>query len=130
MPSSRRGAVEQHRLDLPPRLPEAIDASLPLFEPVGVPRQVVVNDRIEMFLKLDPFAKAVSRDQNSPLARRKLGDFFLSFVVTDIAGNSFDVQTGEFSAKEFPRLFGYITGGENETAEYYRPIATPYQIAN
>jgi len=86
------GAVQQHRADFSLRLAETIDAPLPLLEPVGVPRQVIMDDGVEMLLQVDALGEAVGRNEDPPQARRKLADFLLAFVVADIAGDRLDMQ--------------------------------------
>ena len=43
----------------------AVDAALALFVAGGVPRQVVVNDRVEVLLQVDALAQTVGADQNT-----------------------------------------------------------------
>ena len=57
------GAVQQDSADLAFRLPEPIDTPLTLFKPIGVPRQVVMDDRVELFLKVNSLAEAISGDK-------------------------------------------------------------------
>jgi hypothetical protein len=48
-------------------LTEAIDAALALLVARGVPRQVVVDDRVEVVLQVHAFGQAVGRDEDPAL---------------------------------------------------------------
>ena len=47
------------------RLAEAVDPSLALLMPGRVPRQIVVDDRVEELLEVDAFGQAVGGDENA-----------------------------------------------------------------
>ena len=55
--------VGQHA-DLVFGLSEAVDATFSLFVPCRIPRQVVVNHRVEQRLQVDAFAETVGADEN------------------------------------------------------------------
>ena len=57
------GAVEQRGSHCLAGLAEAIDASLALLVARRVPREVVVDDRVEVVLQVDALRQAVGRDQ-------------------------------------------------------------------
>src|SRR5690606_12268917 len=46
------------------RLAEAVDAAFALLVPGGVPRQVVVDDRLEVLLEVDALGEAVGGDEH------------------------------------------------------------------
>ena len=45
-------------------LAEPVNPSFPLFQAGGVPRQVVVNNRVAVSLQVDPLAQTVRGDEN------------------------------------------------------------------
>ena len=47
-------------------LAEPVDPALALLVAGRVPRQVVVDDRLEVFLQVHAFGQAVGRDQHGP----------------------------------------------------------------
>ena len=52
-------AIKEAGLNLVGLLAEAVDAPLPLFETVWIPRKIVVKDASEELLQVDAFAEAV-----------------------------------------------------------------------
>src|SRR5690606_19483430 len=70
-------AVEQRRTHHAPLLPEAIDASLALLVARGIPREIVVNDRVEVVLEVHTLGEAVGGDEDAlPCIAQQL-DFLL-----------------------------------------------------
>ena len=73
------------------RLPIAVNAAFPLFMTSGVPRQIVMEDGIEVILQVDAFAEAVGRHQ---YALRKFGqcaDAVLALGWSEFTGNTGDL---------------------------------------
>jgi|GEM_PF-6785633 len=66
-------------------LAESIDAPLALFQPVWIPRQVIVNDSVEMLLQIDALAKTVGGDENVMRMLSKLSDIFAPDIVGIVA---------------------------------------------
>ena len=58
-------AVQGDRLNCWTRLAKAIDTTFTLLMSCWVPCEVVVNDRIECVLKIDPFGETVSCDEDT-----------------------------------------------------------------
>jgi hypothetical protein len=54
-------------------------------------------------LKVDALAQAIGGDQGAPFGFGELNELFLTFIVTDIAGDRLDMQTGEFPGEMFLR---------------------------
>ena len=52
----------------------AVDSSLALLQPVGIPGQVVVNDRIPVLLQVDALREAIGRDEYPAGRLRELCD--------------------------------------------------------
>ena len=73
------GAVVGDDADLRLRLAEAVDAPLALLVPCGIPGQVVVDDRVEPVLEVDPLGQAVRGDEHAlgGLAERRDPGFAL-----------------------------------------------------
>jgi hypothetical protein len=81
------GAVEEDGLHVILGLAEAVDATLALLQTIRVPRQIVVDDRIEMVLQIDAFAQAIGGDEDARVTFAQLGDPLASLVVIDLAGD-------------------------------------------
>src|ERR1700735_542912 len=61
-------AKQNHRTNLFLRLPKAIYSPISLFETIRIPRKVVVQDCVKTTLKIDAFAQAIRRYQDSLFA--------------------------------------------------------------
>src|SRR6266566_401230 len=64
------GTIEKDRFDFWSRLPIAIYSALALLKPIGIPWQIVVQNRIEVILEVDAFAHAVGRYQDTVFSFR------------------------------------------------------------
>src|SRR5262249_46516687 len=62
------------------RLAIAVHAALALLVARGVPRQVIMHDRVEVLLEIDALAETVSADQHALVSFCQLGDPCFAFV--------------------------------------------------
>ena len=110
---------ERDDANLRARLAEAVDSPFPLVVAGGIPREVVVDDRIEVGLEIDPFTEAVGADEQPLGMFRELRDPVLTLLRGKRAGDR-----GNFHPLEnAPQLGGDVVGGVDEAAEHNRLIA-------
>ena len=99
----------------------AVDPPLALLVAGGVPRQVVMDDGVEVLLQVDPFAQAVGADQHALRAPRASW----STRSSRSAGGRVPVtaSTSTPLGRRAPQLAGEVLGRRDEPAEDDRVIA-------
>ena len=115
------GAVEKDRFDFRSRLTVPIHSSLALLKPIGIPWQVVMQDRIEMILKIDALAQAVGCHQDAMFGLRLrfdqiLDESFSLVVTTTRSGHGDCTEVLPLLGESSVQLLRDILGGRNETA--------------
>ena len=101
---------------------EPVHAALALLVTGGVPGKVIVHDRLEVLLKVDPFREAVRRDEDLRASLRSGHEFTHaggSLVGRQLAGDDLDGDLGEGLAQGC----GHVVGGLDEPAEDKRVVA-------
>ena len=71
-------------------LAEAVNTSVALFQAVGVPWQIIMNDSLEALLQIDAFRKTVGADKHMGILTGKVINLYLSFFVSQSAGHDSD----------------------------------------
>ena len=109
-------ASEQgHRADLLGTLTEPVDATLALFVAGGVPGQVVVDDCLELVLKVDAFRETVGCNEDVvALDSRQFVDPCGSFLGRQGSG---DDCNGRVATECLLELLANVFGGVDEPAE-------------
>src|SRR5687767_11734429 len=75
------------------RLAIAVDAALALLVARGVPRQIIVHDRVEVLLEIDALAETVGAHQHALFGLCQLGDTRFALVRGQSAGYGSDFDT-------------------------------------
>ena len=115
------GAVVGDHPDLGRPLPEPIHAPFALLVASGVPRQIVVQDSIEVILQIDALGQAVGADQDEPASiRDERPDAFLALGGRETAGHR---RNGRISERG-TQVARDVVGGVDEPAEDDRVKAT------
>jgi hypothetical protein len=73
-------------------LPKTINATFPLLMARWVPRQVIVNDRVEEMLQVDAFREAVGGNKNSLLSLNHGFDTSAAILRSEKPGDNIDAQ--------------------------------------
>ena len=102
------------------RLPEAVHPALPLLVAGRIPRQVVVEDGIEVLLEVDPLAEAVGADENPLLVLIEGEDAVLPLLRRQLARDRCDLDLGPQLG---PKVLGKVLGCVDEPAEDDRVVA-------
>ncbi len=102
------------------RLAEAVHPAFALFVTGRIPTEVVVHDRIEVFLEVDSFAETFGADQDAFGRLSKFYDAGLAICRRHEAGNGDDLDV---LGKPLAQLLGHVLGGRDESAEEDRTIA-------
>src|SRR5271157_1209544 len=112
----------QDRFDFWARLPVPIYTTLPLFQAIRIPRQVIVQNCIEVILKVDALAEAISCHQNAMfglgLGLNQVLDQSLPFLVAAARsghGNRTEILALVAQAS-IQFIIRHILRGRNETA--------------
>ena len=109
------------------RLAEAVHTALALLMPRGVPRQVVVNDGVEVILQVDSLRQAVGGDQDPGAFRRadpryeRLALFRGHLAGHDADGTSLQVLT---------EVTRHVMSGRDETTEHHHVEPRLDQLRN
>jgi hypothetical protein len=74
-------------------LPIAVNATFTLLVASRIPRQIVVEDRVEVLLQVDAFAEAIGGDKYSARKCAECSDAFFTFSRSELPG-----YTGDFGA--------------------------------
>jgi hypothetical protein len=108
-------AVDCDRADDVMRLAEAVDSTLTLFVTRWVPREVVVDDRREVILKIYPFGEAVGGDQHDgAVVRGQLSDACTSQLGWKSTGDRCDARARPEGVRQ---VLSNVVGGVDEAAE-------------
>jgi len=80
-------SIERHEMECMngPVLADPIDATNPLFEPHGVPRQLEVDHHATATLKIQPFTCCVGREKDRPATAGKIVERGASFPARQAA---------------------------------------------
>src|SRR5690606_7327331 len=117
-------AVEQRRTHHAPLLPEAIDASLALLVARGIPREIVVNDRVEVVLEVHTLGEAVGGDEDAlPCIAQQL-DFLLALVGGQLTRGDADGDVLDLRAK----VLSEVMRRRDVAAEYDRVEAFLHKL--
>ena len=108
-------------------LAEPVDPAFALFVAGRVPRQVVVDDSLEVFLQVHAFGQAVGRDEHrSPrFVAGQVPDPCLALVGGKHAGDGADRVGG---AEALGQVLGDVFGGVDEPAEDHRVVSLEQQL--
>ena len=108
-------------------LAEPVDPAFALLVAGRVPRQVVVDDGLEVFLQVHAFGQAVGRDQHRPprLVAGQVPDPRFALVGRKHAGDGGDRVGG---AEALGQVLGDVFGGVDEPAEDDRVVALEQQL--
>ena len=107
-------AVEERRAHGPARLAEAVDTTLALLVTRRVPREIVVNDGIELLLQVDAFRQAVGGDKNpGALRRTELRHAPLALLGGHLAGHGVDGGARQARAE----VAGHVARRRDEATE-------------
>ena len=96
------------------RLAEAVDTTLALLVARRVPREIVVNDGVELLLQVDAFRQAVGGDENpGALGRAELRHALLALLGGHLAGHGVDGGARQARAE----VAGHVARGRDEATE-------------
>ena len=116
-----RGA---HRLA---RLAEAVHTALALLMARGVPRQVVVNDGVEVILQVDALRQAVGGDQD-PVAFGRADPRYERLA---LFGGISPVTTADGNSLQVPaQVAGHVVSGRDEATEHHHVEAGLDQLGD
>ena len=121
---------DRYATNLRLRLAESIDASLALFKSIWIPRQIVVDNSVELLLEVYSLAQAIGRDEHVMLMRLQIVDAFAPDLVRIIAGNRRDFEVSKLVSEPALQFQSNVFGGRNEVAENDRLIAVAKQSAD
>ena len=91
------GTVKHSAPDILALLTETVHTAFALFVASRVPSQVVMNDGIEVVLKVDTFGQAIRRHENRRIGFRQFANLFFAFLIGEFTGNARDAALGELS---------------------------------
>ena len=120
------GAVQGDRADDLPRLAEPVHPAFALLMAGRVPRQVVVDDRLEILLQVDALGQAVGGDQDLSRFPGGIGEAahpFGALLRCQLAGHHLNRGLREL----LPEVGGDVVGGRYEPAEHDRVEAVGQQ---
>ena len=89
-------------------LAEAVHSAFPLFKPVRVPRQVVMDAGVKIALKIDAFTQTIRRNQNAAFFFSYFRHFGLPLIVAYHAVNRYDSNIVKFPCERALQSFGDI----------------------
>ncbi len=120
------GAVQRDRADDVSALAEPVDPAFALFVAGRVPRQVVVDDSLEVFLQVHAFGQAVGRDEHRPprVVAGQFPDPRLALVRRKHTGDGGDRVS---SAETLGQMLSDVFRGVDEPAEDHRVIPLEQQ---
>ena len=121
--------VEHDGADGAGALPEPVDAALALLVPGRVPRQVVVDDGLEVLLQVHAFGQAVGRHQHraAGIVGGQFPDPGFPLVGRQHAGDRAD---GVIGAEAPGQVVGDVFGGVDEPAEHHRVESLEQQLGD
>src|SRR5579875_636687 len=77
------------------RLSEAIDAAFALFEAIGIPREIVVDDGVEFFLEIDALTQTIGRNKHVAAMRYQVVDALSADLVGIVTCYCGDFELGK-----------------------------------
>src|SRR4029077_16056428 len=94
------------------------NAAFALFEPIRVPRKIVVQNRVKMVLQVDAFAEAICGNQHTALSLNQDRNGSLPlFVASGFPRHGSGPEGRIFVLNALLQLFGYVLCCGDESAE-------------
>jgi hypothetical protein len=114
------GRVEQYRTNQRCRLAKAIDAAFALLMAGRIPRQVVMNDRVEKSLEIDAFRETIGGHQQPLRSPAHCFDALSALLRGQLARNHTDLELRERLLKRLQQPRSNMLRGGDEAAEHHR----------
>ena len=110
------GAIHQGRADRGAGLAKAVHAAFALLVASGIPRKVVMDHGVELFLQVDALGQAVGRDQQTTRGFAQRFDAALALLGREFAGDRVHGNAAELAIQ----MLAQVVGGGDVSTEHHR----------